>query len=234
MSPLYHFVIQGTERMSGVLSLTSFKFNDIPFDVIVANSDVENKSYFFGSRVATALGYKRPDDAVRRHCRNGVNLSKFGKAPVKRGGLEFQPYTVMIPESDVYRLIMRSKIQEADEFQNFICDTVLPSIRKHGQYPPPKHQQQHAIGYNIGFHRDRMKHFETLSDEQRKDMRKETLTETNSLKSERHVDIGSFGGKKTQSNIKTLQMDYEDLKEKYYRLQEDYDLLQEEFEFHTG
>ena len=228
--------------MTGVLSLTKFEFNNVPFDVIVANDDGENKSYFFGSKVAAALGFKRPQHAVVRHCPRRIGFNDLRGAPEVHpfaGGPELQPHTLLIPETDVYRLVMKSQKPEALELQDFVCETVLPSIRKHGQYPPPE-QQQHvpAIGYNIGVHEDRMRHFETLDDEQRKDMRKETLSETNSLKSERHVDIGGRGGKKRVFNerrrYEILKMDYEQLLEDYYNLQDDYDLLQEELEFYHG
>lgn len=39
-----------------------------------------------------------------------------------------------IPEGEVYRLIMRSKLPEAEKFQDWVCEVVLPSIRKHGAY----------------------------------------------------------------------------------------------------
>lgn len=39
-----------------------------------------------------------------------------------------------IPESDVYRLIMRSKLPEAEQFQDWVCEDILPAIRKTGGY----------------------------------------------------------------------------------------------------
>ena len=224
--------------MSGVLSISKFEFNDIPFDVIVDNSDDENKSYFFGSKVAAALGFKRPQHAVVRHCPKRVDFSDLGGAlgvHPSVGGPELQPHTLLIPESDVYRLVMKSQNPGAIGFQDFVCETVLPTIRRHGVYPPPQ-QQQHvpAIGNNIGVHEDRMKYFETLNEEDRKDMRKETLTETNSLRSVQAVKRGIIGGIVRQENIRKLKRDYDDLLDRHYRLLEDYDRLQEEFEFHTG
>lgn len=37
-------------------------------------------------------------------------------------------------ESEVYRLTMKSKLPDAEKFQDWVCDEVLPSIRKHGAY----------------------------------------------------------------------------------------------------
>jgi anti-repressor protein len=39
-----------------------------------------------------------------------------------------------IPEGDVYRLIVRSKLPSAEKFESWVFDTVLPSIRRNGGY----------------------------------------------------------------------------------------------------
>jgi len=44
---------------------------------------------------------------------------------------------VFVTESGLYMLIMKSRKPEAIQFQNWVCDKVLPSIRKFGTYPPP-------------------------------------------------------------------------------------------------
>ena len=83
--------------------------------------------WFVASDVAKALGYERPNDAVNTHCKK-VNKFSYGESP--RGA---QPYNI-IPESDVYRLIMRSKLPSAERFQDWVVEEVLPSIRKTGSY----------------------------------------------------------------------------------------------------
>ena len=40
----------------------------------------------------------------------------------------------VIPESDVYRLIMRSGLDAAERFQDWVTNDVLPTIRKTGRY----------------------------------------------------------------------------------------------------
>lgn len=44
---------------------------------------------------------------------------------------------LFILESDVYRLIMRSKLPTAEHFEKWVVEVVLPSIRKHGAYIIP-------------------------------------------------------------------------------------------------
>jgi prophage antirepressor-like protein len=47
------------------------------------------------------------------------------------GGLQKLTFTT---ESGLYKLIMQSKKEEAQKFKDWICETVLPSIRKTGSY----------------------------------------------------------------------------------------------------
>lgn len=61
--------------------------------------------WFVASDVAKILGYKLPDKAIRDHCKAASNtrLNRMGTS----GG---NPNVSIIPERDVYRLIMRSKL----------------------------------------------------------------------------------------------------------------------------
>ena len=43
-----------------------------------------------------------------------------------------------VTESGVYKLIMRSNKPDAVKFQDYICDDILPCIRKFGCYPAPQ------------------------------------------------------------------------------------------------
>lgn len=87
----------------------------------------DGEPWFVASDVARALGYERPNDAVNAHCKK-VNKFRYGDMPYGA-----QPYNI-IPESDVYRLVMRSNLPAAVEFQDWICDEVIPSIRRTGGY----------------------------------------------------------------------------------------------------
>ena len=40
----------------------------------------------------------------------------------------------LIPERDVYRLVMRSKLPAAEQFEEWVVGTVLPALRKNGGY----------------------------------------------------------------------------------------------------
>lgn len=87
---------------------------------------VDNEPYFVGKDVAEVLGYARPTKAIQDHCK-GVLKQDIHSA----GGI--QAYSI-IPERDVYRLIMRSKLPAAEKFEEWVVGTVLPTIRKTGGY----------------------------------------------------------------------------------------------------
>lgn len=80
--------------------------------------------WFVANDIAQALGYEKPNNAVNTHCK------KVNKISYPETG---QPLNV-IPESDLYRLIMRSQLESAERFQDWVVEEVLPSIRKTGSY----------------------------------------------------------------------------------------------------
>ena len=45
-----------------------------------------------------------------------------------------QQQAKFLPEGDVYRLIVHSKLPAAEKFERWVFDDVIPSIRKHGAY----------------------------------------------------------------------------------------------------
>ena len=91
---------------------------------------IGGKEYFPATECARILGYVDPYDAVNRHTRGSVKhrvLTSGGEQEIK-----------LIPEGDLYRLIVRSKLPEAERFERWIFDEVLPDIRKHGMYMADK------------------------------------------------------------------------------------------------
>ncbi|WP_143515162.1 BRO-N domain-containing protein [Pseudomonas putida] len=103
-------------------------FNFEGFDVRVVL--IEGEPWFSARDVAEGLGYSNPQKAVRDHCKSprpvGVNDS-----------FTLGPSANIIPERDVYRLVMRSKLPQAERFEEWVVSEVLPSIRKTGGYSVP-------------------------------------------------------------------------------------------------
>lgn len=90
---------------------------------------VEDKPFFVANDIAKALGYKNPSDATKKHCKRATMT--WGSDSLGR-----QQEFKVIPEGDVYRLITRSKLPSAEEFEVWVFETVLPQIRKTGGYIP--------------------------------------------------------------------------------------------------
>jgi anti-repressor protein len=103
-------------------------FQNEQFGEVRVVMNENNEPLFCAKDVAAALGYSDTADAIQRHCKSGKKV--FHPHENGIGGVNM----VYIPEKDVYRLIMRSNLPDAEKFQDWVCDEVLPSIRKHGIY----------------------------------------------------------------------------------------------------
>lgn len=92
---------------------------------------------FCGSDVAKALGYAIPSKAVNTHCKG---VSKL-EVPTN-GGIQ---QMLFITEGDMYRLITHSKLPDAEKFEQWVFDEVIPSIREHGYYLNEKNIENNII-----------------------------------------------------------------------------------------
>lgn len=89
-----------------------------------------DKFLFHATKCAKLLGYSHPENAIKRHCKGTlkrVTLTAGGKQMVN-----------FIYEGDLYRLVVRSKLESAQRFESWVFDDILPSIRKHGAYIIPE------------------------------------------------------------------------------------------------
>ena len=108
--------------MNNTKNVVEFLFDKIQVRVVMIAGD----TWFVGKDVAEVLGYNDTDQALRKHCKAAETY------PVEMTGQV--RHIKMIPERDVYRLIMRSKKKEAQEFEEWVVGTVIPTIRKTGGY----------------------------------------------------------------------------------------------------
>ena len=75
----------------------------------------ENGKYLFcGADAARALGYARPNEAVSKHCKGTLKR----RTPTTGGIQEM----LFIPEGDLYRLIVHSKLPSAERFEQWVFD----------------------------------------------------------------------------------------------------------------
>lgn len=94
---------------------------------------IDNQPMFSARDVALALWYSNPSEAYKDHCKY-LKLLSYSELlelnwvnPNPRG-------EYVMPESDVYRLIVKSNKPEAERFERWVFEDVLPSIRKTGEY----------------------------------------------------------------------------------------------------
>ena len=87
---------------------------------------IDGKEYFPATQCAIILGYKRPADAISAHCKGSVKH----RLPTSGGTQEVK----YIPEGDLYRLIVRSKLPSAEKFERWVFDEVIPELRRTGSY----------------------------------------------------------------------------------------------------
>lgn len=107
----------------GMLTVSNSEFGKL--DILLE----DGKELFPATDCAKMLGYSNPYGALQKHCRS---LSKrevpHPQNPEKKMTVNF------IPEGDVWRLIIRSRLPAAQKFETWLFDEVLPEIRRTGGY----------------------------------------------------------------------------------------------------
>lgn len=106
--------------MNGIVVFSNPQFGQI------RTAGTKDDPMFCAVDVARALGYANPAKAVIDHCK-GVTIletpTKGGVQPIK-----------FIKEPEVYRLIFKSSAPNAEQFNSWLAEEVLPSIRRNGAY----------------------------------------------------------------------------------------------------
>lgn len=95
----------------------------------IRTTEENGKMLFCGNDVARALGYSDTAKAMKQHCKKDGWVIR----PVmdNRGRTQQAKF---INEGNLYRLITHSKLPNAEKFESWVFDEVLPSIRKTGGY----------------------------------------------------------------------------------------------------
>jgi len=104
-------------------------------------TDERNEPWFCANDVCTVLEYANSRQAIAKNCRE-KGVSK--RDTLTEGGKQELTY---INEGNLYRLIIKSRKSEAQRFETWVCDEVLPAIRKTGTYtltisPTQQHELQ--------------------------------------------------------------------------------------------
>ena len=110
-------------------NLITFSFKEKPVRVVI----VDGEPHWVGKDVCEALGYTNPSKAMNDHCKG---VAKRYPLQTEGGIQEFR----VLSEADVLRLIVNSRLPEAEKFERLVFEEVLPSIRKTGFYVSPSTQ----------------------------------------------------------------------------------------------
>lgn len=115
------------------------------FNKIRTLIDNNGNIYFVAKDVAKILGYSKSDSMYRRLNNNQkvkINPQRIGENGfyyANSSELSFNhnvKVIVLITEAGLYKAIMGSRLKEAERFQDWVTDEVLPTIRQTGGYIP--------------------------------------------------------------------------------------------------
>ncbi|WP_336717507.1 phage antirepressor KilAC domain-containing protein [Asaia bogorensis] len=103
-----------------------------PTIFVFANAEIrvvmlDDAPHFVGKDVCDRLGYADATNAMKQHCKGVVKRHPLSTP----GGMQ---EVRVLSEPDVLRLIVRSKLPEAQQFERWVFEEVLPAIRKSGGY----------------------------------------------------------------------------------------------------
>ena len=116
---------KGINSMNTQVQFSAFTFKSNSVRVI---TDKNQEPWFCANDVCDILGYSNPRDAISKHCKAGGVAKR--DTPTKSAVQEM----TFINEPNLYRLIIKSRKPEAEPFEAWVFEEVLPQIRKTGKY----------------------------------------------------------------------------------------------------
>lgn len=119
----------------------SFNFNGHGVRVITNERD---QVFFVAKDICDILGYSNTSKAISDNCKKeGITTGYIPHPQSETKQIE----VTLLNEGNLYRLVLKSKKKESEVFESWVCDEVLPSIRKTGKYESkPKTQIEILLG----------------------------------------------------------------------------------------
>jgi prophage antirepressor len=96
----------------------------------VRTAIINGEVFFVGKDVAEILGYSNPRKALADH----VDAEDKIDGVTIRDSIGREQMPILINESGLYSLILRSQLPKANQFKRWVTSEVLPAIRKHGMF----------------------------------------------------------------------------------------------------
>ena len=106
----------------------------------VVHAGAAGEPWFCGKDAARILGYKCPRHAIARHVSENQRCTYEALRSTVEGGTdpfppsEMQRQAVCVNEAGLYSLILRSDLPSAIAFKNWVCEEILPSLRRNGTF----------------------------------------------------------------------------------------------------
>ncbi|WP_349817904.1 MULTISPECIES: phage antirepressor [Clostridium] len=100
--------------------------------------EINGEGWLVGKDVAEILGYKNTRKALLDH------VDEEDKGVTKCDTLGGSQEMIVINESGLYSLVLRSKLSGAKKFRRWVTSEVLPQIRKTGGYVPISEEDDEA------------------------------------------------------------------------------------------
>ena len=102
---------------------------------------IKGVCYFVGKDAAMALRFRDPDQALRMHVQ-AQDKCTFSSVKAtgqieNEAGIKIPHNAILINESGLWSLVMRSKLPKAREFQHWMTSEVIPQIVRTGSYNAP-------------------------------------------------------------------------------------------------
>lgn len=116
------------------------------------------KIWWCATDVCSILGYGNTPEALSKHCKEGCITKRDIPHPQSKNKTIEMSF---INESNLYRLIMRSRMPDAEKFQDWVTEDVLPTISEKGYYITNK-KAADLLADPISAYRDILAHAESL------------------------------------------------------------------------
>lgn len=118
----------------------------------VRTVNLDGQIYFYGIDIAKALGYSNASKAVTTHCKRII--TKVLETSNSQNGKTVKGKVSLISKSDIYRLIVKSKLESADQFESWIFDEILPRIESTGAYIEEGREEEMVQKYFPSFSKE--------------------------------------------------------------------------------
>ncbi|MDU2492069.1 MAG: BRO family protein, partial [Clostridium celatum] len=104
--------------------------------------EIDGEGWLVGKDITEALGYSNSSDALKTHVDDEDKCKR--DEIVIRDTIGRNQKPVLINESGLYSLILRSDMPNAKRFKRWVTSEVLPQIRKTGGYIPIEEEMSEA------------------------------------------------------------------------------------------